>query len=192
MVLDILGPSLKDLFNFCNERWSTETILKIGIDLITRMESLHNAGYLHRDIKPENFLVGFGKKTNSVYMIDFGLSKRYKCPKNDKHISQSQKYGTVGTPRYLSLSAFIQQEQSRRDDMEAIGNLLIMFANKGYLPWIVLENKSMKTQMEFRLNLSMEVLCKGLPSCFLKYMNYCRNGISFTAQPNYDLMRSLF
>ena len=192
MIMDILGPSLRELFDFCDQKFQIDTVLKIGIDLITRMESLHEAGYLHRDIKPENFLVGTGKKANTVCMIDFGLSKRYKCPTTNNHIQECRKYGTVGTPRYLSLNAFIQREQSRRDDMEAIGNLLIMFANKGRLPWIDLEGKSMKKQMNFRLNLTMEELCQGLPDCFQKYMIYCQSILEFTAKPDYDVLRSWF
>ena len=142
--MDICGPTLKDLFAFCDDKWSMQTVLKIAIDMISRIEVLHTHGYLHRDIKPENFLIGAGKKSSQIYMIDFGLSKRYRCPKTGEHIKPGQKYGTVGTPRYQSLGSFTQWESSRRDDLEAIGNLLIYFAKGGWLPWMDHEDKSMK------------------------------------------------
>jgi len=86
MVLDILGPPLADLFSFCEYKFSMKTILWIAAQLISRIESLHSKNFIHRDCKPENFLIGSGKKSNMVYMIDFGLSKRFKCPKSGQHI----------------------------------------------------------------------------------------------------------
>jgi len=73
-------------------------------------------------------------------MIDFGLSKRYKCPKSGQHIVYKQRNGITGTPRYCSLNAMLRLEQSRRDDLESIGNILIFFANGGTLPWMRAES----------------------------------------------------
>lgn len=81
LVMDILGPPLEQLFDFCGRSFGMKTILWVGSQLIHRIENLHQKNFLHRDIKPENFLIGAGKKSNLVYMIDYGLSKRYKCPK---------------------------------------------------------------------------------------------------------------
>lgn len=81
MVMDILGPSLEDLFQYCGRKFSMKTTLMIGEQMITRLESMHNVNFIHRDMKPDNFLVGKGKKQGMVYMIDFGLAKRYRDPK---------------------------------------------------------------------------------------------------------------
>ena len=97
---------------------------------------MHSREFVHRDIKPENFLIGTGKKANMVFVIDFGLSKRYKCPKTGKHIEPKRKHGVTGTPRYCSKSCYMKNEHSRRDDMESIGNICIFLAKKGVLPWM--------------------------------------------------------
>ena len=109
--------------------------------MIQRIESLHAHNFIHRDIKPENFLIGIGKKVTTVYCIDFGLSKRYKCPKTGDHISFKQKNGITGTPRYCSLSAHQANEQGRRDDLESIGNILVYLCKNGNLPWMQMEEK---------------------------------------------------
>ena len=56
--------------------------------MISRMESLHQKNYVHRDTKPANFLIGTGKKANTLFVIDFGLAKRYIQPKSGEHIEQ--------------------------------------------------------------------------------------------------------
>jgi len=150
MVMDILGPPLQDLFDFCDRKWGMQTILSIAMQLIQRIEVLHSKNFIHRDIKPENFLVGAGKKSNLVYMIDFGLSKRFKCPKTGQHVKHVKRNGILGTPRYCSLNAHSSFEQSRRDDLESIGNVLIYFAKGGELPWMKYEAKSNRYQNEFR------------------------------------------
>ena len=77
-------------------------------------------------------------------MIDFGLSKRFKCPKTGNHIQEKKCISCVGTPRYQSLAAFNKREQSRKHDLESIGYLLIYFGMKGNLPWMEVENEDRK------------------------------------------------
>ena len=97
---------------------------------------------MHRDIKPDNFLIGTQKQQHVIYIIDFGLAKWYKDPKTGRHISFKDNKSLTGTARYASLNAHMQYEQSRKDDLEAIGFVLIYFAQKGYLPWMDSENFS--------------------------------------------------
>ena len=75
MVMDLLGNSLEDLRIECGGRLSLKSVLAIGIQLLKRIELIHNEGIIHRDIKPDNFLIK--PENNMVYMIDFGLARRY-------------------------------------------------------------------------------------------------------------------
>lgn len=86
MVMDLLGPSLEDMFNYCYRRFSEKTVLMLGIELLTRLEFIHHRNFIHRDIKPDNFVLGLGKRANVIYVIDFGLSKRYRTPGTKEHI----------------------------------------------------------------------------------------------------------
>ena len=95
--------------------------------MINRLEWLHSKNFLHRDLKPENILIGQGKKSNIAFLIDFGLAKRFLCPKTGKHIPFRSNKGIVGTAKYLSLSAHFGNEHSRRDDLEALCIILIYF-----------------------------------------------------------------
>ena len=108
-----------------------KTIVWIAIDMLQRIEVMHSANFIHRDIKTENFCIGLGKKCTSVFLIDFGLSKRFKCPRTMNHISYKDKGIAVGTLRFSSREATRGFEVSRRDDLEAIGYILVYLAKEG-------------------------------------------------------------
>ena len=84
--MDLLGPSIEDLFNFQKRKFTLKTTLMLGDQMLSRIEYIHSKGYLHRDLKPDNFLMGVGKKKTQVYAIDFGLAKKYKDSKTGLHI----------------------------------------------------------------------------------------------------------
>ncbi|XP_061336549.1 casein kinase 1-like protein 3, partial [Gastrolobium bilobum] len=98
LVLELLGPSLEDLFFFCGKKFSLKAVLMLADQMLTRIELLHSKGFLHRDIKPDNFLMGLGRKANQVYMIDFGLAKEYMDPNTNKHIPYRYKNVNVTSP----------------------------------------------------------------------------------------------
>lgn len=105
MVMDQLGPSLEALFNFCDRKFSETTVALIALQSIDRLESLHSRNYIHRDIKPDNILIGSAKKEHILFMIDFGLTKRFRDPRTGEHISFKTNKGALGTLRFSSLNA---------------------------------------------------------------------------------------
>ena len=109
-------------------------MLTIGIQIITRLEQIHRKGFVHRDIKANNFTIGRGDKANIVYIIDFGLAKKYKDLKTGQHIAIRGGKSLVGTARYASIASHDGYEQCCRDDLESLGYLLLYFL-RGKLPW---------------------------------------------------------
>lgn len=147
-----------------------------------------------RDIKPDNFLIGSNKKSNIIYLIDFGLAKKYRDARSHQHIPYRENKNLTGTARYASINAHLGLEQSRRDDMEGIGYCLMYFL-RGSLPWqgLKAQTKHEKYQkiMETKMSTPVEVLCKGYPVEFMTYMSYCR-ALRFEDKPDYNYLRRLF
>ena len=104
MIYDLLGPSLEDLFNFCDRKFSLKTVLLLADQLIPRIEYIHHKSFIHGDIKPDNFLMGIGKLGNVVHVVDFGLAQEYKDPETQIHIAYHDKRKLGGTTRYASVN----------------------------------------------------------------------------------------
>ena len=194
LVQTLLGESLGKIFYKNNYHFPLKDICMFSIQILDRIEYVHSKYIIHRDIKPENFLIGDPDKY-MIYIIDFGLSKKYKSSRTNKHVQFRLTKKFTGTARYASLNSIRGSEQSRRDDLEAIGYMLLYFFNGGKLPW---QGVSCKQKAEkyvkiytMKKNLNLDEFCKNMPREIIYFMNYTR-GLEFEQKPDYNYLRSLF
>lgn len=193
LVIDYLGKSLESLFQDSKHTFSLKTIIMLAIDLISLIEYLHNNNILHRDLKPDNIVIGNETKSNLLYLVDFGLSKRYII--DGKHIDYKKNKSLIGSMRYASIHNHKGYEQSRRDELESIGYILVYFLKGGHLPWngLSASTKTMKCKqiLECKKNIKLSDLCEGYPNEFRLLIAYARK-LKFDSRPNYQYLKSLF
>jgi serine/threonine protein kinase len=167
----------------------------LALQILDRIEFIHSKNIIHRDIKPENFLLGYNNSP-IIYIIDFGISRKYRSSRTGKHIKFSITGKLFGTVRYVSFNASRGVQQSRRDDLESIGYMLL-YIMKGKLPWqgINLRDHDRKNKymqmLILKRNIMPELLCRDLPPEFAEYVKYCKN-LKFEEDPNYEYLRNLF
>ena len=194
LVENLLGDSLDSIFIKLNLVFTLKDICMIALQLIDRFEFIHSKYIIHRDIKPDNITVDY--ETNKIiHIIDFGLAKKYRSSRTGKHIKFSIPKKLTGTARFASTNSLSGKEQSRRDDLESIGYVLIYFAKKGFLPWQGLKerNKLERYRQIYYIKklIKPENLCSGLPEEFCDYIKYVKS-LKFEENPNYDYLRGLF
>ena len=195
LVMELMGESLEDKFEgFVVKKMSNRCVCNIGYQMIEILEYIHNKHVIHRDIKPDNFVVGRGEKRKYIYILDFGLSKKYRSSRTLKHYQILKSKNLTGTARYASINALNGLTQSRRDDLEAVGYVLMYFL-RGRLPWqgIPVKNKEDRYRkiMEKKMATSAEELCMGFPNEFADYINYTRN-LQYEQDPDYNYLKNLF
>ncbi|CAO3592937.1 unnamed protein product [Absidia cylindrospora] len=192
----MLGPSLEDLFDMCSRKFSVKTVAMLAKNMISRVQSVHERNMIYRDIKPDNFLIGrpSTKQANNVFMIDFGMAKQYRDPKTKQHIPYRERKSLSGTARYMSVNTHLGREQSRRDDLEALGHVFMYFL-RGSLPWQGLRAETNKQKYERigekKQTTIVKDLCEGYPEEFGIYLQYSRR-LGFEEAPDYDFLRGLF
>lgn len=194
LVIDLLGPSLEDLFNYCGKRLSLKTVLMLADQMIARLEFMHSRSYIHRDVKPDNFLIGTGSRKHICHVIDFGLAKKYQDPRNGRHIPYLEGKNLTGTARYASINTHLGFEQSRRDDMESLGFVLMYFL-RGSLPWQGLKANTKKQKyqriLERKEATHPDQLCRGYPTEFRDYFFHC-SSLGFEDRPDYRYLKRIF
>ena len=194
LIMQLLGKSLDKLFVDMKKKFSIKTVCMIAYQMVQRIEFVHSKGYIHRDVKPGNFLLGKNLDRKKIYIIDFGLSKKYIDKSTNKHIIYKEGKGLTGTARYVSLNTHYGIEQSRRDDIEGIAYNLIYFA-KGKLPWQGVKTKNKKEKhkkiMELKEEYNPDKLCEGLPEEFPTLLKYSRK-LDFEEKPDYKNIKIMF
>ncbi|ORY17388.1 kinase-like protein, partial [Neocallimastix californiae] len=202
MVMELLGPSVDSMFRYCGKQFSMKTICMLAKRMIILLENIHKKGVVYRDIKPENFVVGNDFDSippnehplNQLYLLDFGLSEFYIDRNTHIHV-QNRLRPPCGTPRYMSIHTHQFRQQSRRDDLESLGYLLLYFLKKGNLPWQGITANDVKSMIyliwDKKETIPLEKLFKDCPEQFITYMNYIRN-LNFTEKPDYQYLTGLF
>ena len=195
LIMELMGKSLEDLFeNLPNKKMSIRCVCNLGYQMIEIMEYIHNKHIIHRDIKPDNFVMGKGTKSKYLFLLDFGLSKKYRSSSTLKHYPLIIGKKLTGTARYASVNALNGVTQSRRDDLEAVGYVLMYFL-LGKLPWQGMVNRNKNERylkiMQVKRDTTPEQLCKGFPPEFEKYVSYTRN-LEYEQDPDYEFLKNLF
>ena len=168
----------------------------VAKQMLSRVQTIHEKNLIYRDIKPDNFLIGRPntKSQNVIHVIDFGMAKQYRDPKTKQHIPYRERKSLSGTARYMSINTHLGREQSRRDDLEALGHVFMYFL-RGGLPWQGLKAATNKQKYEKigekKQTTAIKDLCEGFPEEFNKYLSYVRN-LGFEDTPDYDYLRELF
>ena len=193
LIEPLLGGTLYSLYLDQNKNFTLKDICLISLQCISRLESVHNKGIIHCDIKPENFCVGLRDK-RIIYLIDFGISKKYRSDRTKKHIQFNITKTMCGTARYASMNALSGLQLSRRDDLESLSYMILYFLTKK-LPWQGITAKSLATRYKkiYEKKSELEKWDKflSLPRQIQNFIKYCRN-LGFSEDPNYKLMKNFF
>lgn len=193
LVMQLLGKSLEDLFEE-RKKFSIKTVCLLACQMLTVLEYVHNHHIIHRDIKPDNFVMGLDDLSSYLYLLDFGLAKKYRSSTTLIQYPMVFKKKLTGTARYASINALKGYEQSRRDDLESVGYVL-MYLLRGILPWQGLQAKTKEDRykkiLEQKIVTNSYDLCYGFPNEFERYVEYTKN-LEYTEEPDYDMCRGLF
>lgn len=195
LVMDLLGPTVQEMFERCESKFTIKTVIQIAVQLLERFEYIHSKKILYRDVKPANFLFGLQDdpvKKDIVYVVDYGLAKMY--VEDNKHIPYSENKATTGTVRYMSINAHLQRQQSRRDDLEALG-YVFAYLLAGSLPWQGLTGELTTAQRyaktrKLKQDTTAEELFKNQPPEFAEYLKTVRK-MGYDEQPDYNKLREL-
>lgn len=186
LVMELLGKNLSELRRQNGGRFSLTTTLQLGIHVVKILEEIHDLGLLHRDIKPSNFVIGALENKSKIYIIDFGLTKKFIDSDGQVRPPRLQ-CGFRGTARYASINSHFGRDLGRRDDLWSLLYMLVEFAN-GILPWKRLTSKDEIKDLKIKMN--THELVNGLPSEFKQFMDHI-SSLEFSDRPDYDYLSEI-
>ena len=193
LVEPLLGESLYSLYLQLKKNFTLKDICLIGIQTIERIEYIHSKGYLHGDIKPENFVIG-NNDQRIIYIIDFGLSKKYRSDRTGNHIQFCITKKMNGTARYASTNSLRGVEISRRDDLECLAYMIIYFIMKK-LPWQGVKANTLQNRYKkiyyMKKKLIYDENFKQLPKEIQEFYNDIKK-LKFEEKPNYVKLKGYF
>jgi len=206
LIEELLGANMETLWKkygykedpFVKKNKNLKDLCLIAIQGLERLKYIHSKDILHRDLKHKNFIIGRNDPKN-IYLIDFGFARKFRSSRTGKHIKYAYKHTLMGSLTFASFNAMKGYEQSRRDDLESFGYVLIYLAKGLWLPWkksdISSKNEELKDRIKtitkMKMEISAENLCQGLPAEFSSYMKYVKH-LEFEEDPNYDYLNNLF
>ena len=193
LVMQLLDQTLEDLLTK-HLKFTIKTTSMLGYQMIKVLNFIHDRHIIHRDIKPENFAMGAYEQNKYLYILDFGLAKKYRSSRTLVQYPFVKKKKLTGTARYASIHALEAYEQSRRDDLESVGYVLMYFL-RGNLPWQSLKAKTKEERyqkiLEKKKEISSKELCRGYPKQFYEFLEYVKN-LGYEERPDYDMLRKKF
>ena len=193
LVMQLMGQSLEDIFNK-RKKFSVKTTCMLGYQMLNVLQYMHDKHIIHRDIKPDNFVMEAKANNAHLYLLDFGLAKKYRSSRTLLQYPLIKKKKLTGTARYASIHALEELEQSTRDDMESVG-YVIMYFLRGNLPWQGLKIKSKEDKyrkiLDKKKETSSKELCINFPDEFREYVEYSRN-LDYEEEPKYEKYRNKF
>ena len=193
MIQPLLGDSIHNFFLSQFKNFSLSDICLISLQCLERIEWIHKNDIIHRDIKPDNFLFGI-KDPRTIYLIDFGLSKKYRSKRTLKHIKYCYTRKIVGTARYTSINSLRGYEMSRRDDLESFYYMVIFFILKK-LPWQDIKANSRVEKyhkiLELKFIFDIDDYKILLPNEIIKMFKYVKK-LKFEETPNYSMIKNSF
>ena len=193
LVMQLMGKSLEDIFNI-RQKFSVKTTAMLGYQMVSVLQYIHDRHIIHRDMKPDNFVMGYDDKNARLYLLDFGLAKKYRSSKTLIQYPYIKKKKLTGTARYASIHALEEMEQSRRDDLESAGYVLMYFL-RGSLPWQGLRIKTKEDRykkiLDKKKETTSEELCQNFPEEFKYYVDYTKN-LGYSENPDYEKLKKNF
>ena len=191
LVMQYMDKSLEDIFHI-RKTFSIKTTAMIGFQLIGVLHFIHDKNFIHRDVKPDNCVMGSDELNENLYLIDFGLAKKYRSSRTLQQYPMTKKKKLTGTARYASIHALEGYEQSRRDDMEAVGYVMA-YLLRGGLPWQGLKIKTKENKykniLEKKKEISSTELFKGFPSEFAEILDNVKK-LEYLEEPEYEMLRN--
>jgi serine/threonine protein kinase len=174
LAMELLGPTVSELFKKCHSKFSVKTVLMIADEMLSRLEYMHRKGFVHRDVKPENMAIGRGRQSNLIYIFDFGLTKSYGFARSEPPLPDSANRRFIGTPLFASIRAHHGNGGFPCDDLESLAYSLIYLVT-GSLPWMKLADADHKAIEECKKETTIDSLCGDAPDVFRQFLTLVRS-----------------